>query len=182
MIYILPLLATSAQAIQPGQPASAPLPLHDLQLPEAISWWPLAPGWWALLVMVLILLFTLAYFTRNWWRNNQDKRNAQQLLKSAYAQWQANQNQQQLIMQFNSVLKRYCRNRFPQAISLSGEQWTDFLNRSAATSLFSGIEAEALQSGAYRADALPSLAAQELFKNCQRWLQKAKATNIRETH
>ena len=22
------------------------IPLRDLHLPDAISWWPLAPGWW----------------------------------------------------------------------------------------------------------------------------------------
>lgn len=182
MVSMLLLLANGAPTIQAGQPSTPPLPLQDLQLPEAVSWWPFAPGWWALMLIVLILLTALVLLARTRWRNNQDKRSAQQLLTSAYAQWQANQNQQQLIIQFNSVLKRYCRNRFPQAVALSGDQWTDFLNRSAGVSLFSGVEAEALQSGAYRADALPALQTQTLFKNCQRWLQKARVANIRERH
>ena len=29
------------------------IPLRDLHLPEAISWWPLAPGWWLLIAFAV---------------------------------------------------------------------------------------------------------------------------------
>ena len=29
------------------------LPLRDLHLPDAIGWWPPAPGWWVLFVLAL---------------------------------------------------------------------------------------------------------------------------------
>lgn len=32
------------------------LTIRDIQLPDPISWWPLAWGWWALLVGVLVLI------------------------------------------------------------------------------------------------------------------------------
>ena len=28
--------------------------LHDIHLPDPVAWWPLAPGWWALLSLALI--------------------------------------------------------------------------------------------------------------------------------
>lgn len=28
--------------------------LHDIRLPEPVSWWPLAPGWWALVALLLL--------------------------------------------------------------------------------------------------------------------------------
>ena len=40
------------------------LPLRDLHLPEAIGWWPLAPGWWVLLAMLVgqvVLTVTRVY-------------------------------------------------------------------------------------------------------------------------
>ena len=40
------------------------LPLRDIELPEAISWWPLAPGWWLLLMVVLTLGFLAIYCLR----------------------------------------------------------------------------------------------------------------------
>ena len=30
------------------------IPLRDLHLPEAIGWWPLAPGWWILIAIALV--------------------------------------------------------------------------------------------------------------------------------
>ncbi|MFZ1725554.1 MAG: DUF4381 domain-containing protein [Albidovulum sp.] len=33
--------------------------LHDIRLPEPIGWWPLAPGWWALLALGSITVLTV---------------------------------------------------------------------------------------------------------------------------
>ena len=30
------------------------IPLRDLHLPEGIGWWPLAPGWWVVIALVMI--------------------------------------------------------------------------------------------------------------------------------
>ena len=30
------------------------IPLRDLHLPEAVGWWPLAPGWWGVIALALI--------------------------------------------------------------------------------------------------------------------------------
>ena len=35
-------------------PADALANLRDVRLPEAVSWWPLAPGWWALAALLAI--------------------------------------------------------------------------------------------------------------------------------
>ncbi len=35
--------------------------LHDIHLPGSVSWWPLAPGWWILLAVVLIVLTGLGF-------------------------------------------------------------------------------------------------------------------------
>ena len=43
------------------------IPLRDLHLPEAIGWWPLAPGWWVVVALVaggLYYLFRLYLRTR----------------------------------------------------------------------------------------------------------------------
>jgi len=43
------------------------IPLRDLHLPEAIGWWPLAPGWWVvigLVVLVLVYMVRLYFRTR----------------------------------------------------------------------------------------------------------------------
>ena len=35
------------------------IPLRDLHLPEAIGWWPLAPGWWVVIALVAGALFSM---------------------------------------------------------------------------------------------------------------------------
>ena len=35
------------------------IPLRDLHLPEVVSWWPLAPGWWVLIALAAVALIYL---------------------------------------------------------------------------------------------------------------------------
>ncbi len=30
--------------------------LHDIRLPEPVGWWPLAPGWWMLIALVVLMV------------------------------------------------------------------------------------------------------------------------------
>lgn len=43
--------------------------LRDLALPEAVSWWPVAPGWWILLLIVLVLI---GLALRRWKKSSAD--------------------------------------------------------------------------------------------------------------
>jgi cbb3-type cytochrome oxidase subunit 3 len=43
---------------------TTPLPLKDIHLPEAISWWPPAIGWWLLLVLIPLTVFILVWAYR----------------------------------------------------------------------------------------------------------------------
>lgn len=40
------------------------LPLRDIRLPEPVSWWPPAPGWWLLLAMSLVALGLVLWHRR----------------------------------------------------------------------------------------------------------------------
>lgn len=59
-----------AQAIMhnaPQIPASSqfdPSKLADIQLPESITFWPPAPGWWLLLGLCIIMLLVIIYFIK----------------------------------------------------------------------------------------------------------------------
>lgn len=48
----------------PLNPTQTELTIRDIQLPEAISWWPLAWGWWALLVAIMVLIFCVLALTK----------------------------------------------------------------------------------------------------------------------
>ncbi len=38
--------------------------LRDIHLPDPVSFWPLAPGWWVLMVLIPILYFLIRYIVR----------------------------------------------------------------------------------------------------------------------
>jgi len=48
--------------IAPAQAAPVPdIAIRDIHLPDAISWWPLAPGWWGLLALIVIAIVLFWY-------------------------------------------------------------------------------------------------------------------------
>ena len=50
--------------------------LNDIVLPEAVSWWPLANGWYYLFGVLLLLLAWFAYRMIRSWRRNGYRREA----------------------------------------------------------------------------------------------------------
>ena len=64
-------------------PATSLDRLHDLALPPAVPWWPLAPGWYVLFVLLLIIIGRLAFRTWKAWRANAYRRAALAALESA---------------------------------------------------------------------------------------------------
>lgn len=50
--------------------------LHDIVVPDAVSWWPLAPGWWVLIVLVLLLVLVVAIRQMKRWRADAYRRAA----------------------------------------------------------------------------------------------------------
>lgn len=166
-----------------SQSATPALPLRDLQLPEAISWWPLAPGWWILSAIIILTLVAAIILIRKHWRENQVKRETRSLLQGAFTQWQNDGNDHAYFLQINQILKRYCRHYFPAASGLSGQAWIDFLNHSGGKQLFSGKCAQALSEFVYRPAASDfSCDQQALLSCCLGWLKSATANRQQEQH
>lgn len=57
--------------------------LHDIVVPDAVSWWPLAPGWWVLIITLAggLLLFGVQRLRR--WRADAYRRSALVALEAA---------------------------------------------------------------------------------------------------
>ena len=50
--------------------------LNDIVLPDAVAWWPPAPGWYAVLAVLLALLLWLSFRALRAWRRNIYRRQA----------------------------------------------------------------------------------------------------------
>lgn len=126
--------------------------LHPLRDPEAIGWWPLAPGWWVLLGIIVLVIAIAAYL---WWRRYQARayrRQAEEQLTALLAAFREDQDAAAFFGGVNSLLKATALQAFPRraVAAASGEQWLALLNESMdqATDPFS----EDLVSAAYKAD------------------------------
>ncbi|AWL12395.1 hypothetical protein HMF8227_01925 [Saliniradius amylolyticus] len=97
--------------------------LRDIHLPEPVSFWPPAPGWWLLALLAFALLTFAVLAIRRWRRRRQAQRQAKALL--AQIDWQGDQWPREL----NSLLKRAAMAYFPlnDVASLHSGQWREFL-------------------------------------------------------
>ncbi len=107
------------------------LPLRDLHLPEAIGWWPLAPGWWAIIVLVL---FGLGWLILRAWRVRQfnaPRRYAVRALGAFEAEYITHRNPVALGQQVSELLRRSMIAYAPrqEVAGLTGESWLEWLDR-----------------------------------------------------
>ncbi len=146
-------------------PDFANLPLRDPHLPEPISWWPPAPGWWGLLILfILTSILGLALLAR--FRRTRVKRDALRVLNRLEVAFHSGADMHKAVAAISILVRRVSLSLYPreQVASLTGERWLSFLdesiNEKAQAGRFSQgagrAIAEAPYNPAYDVD-LPSL-------------------------
>lgn len=149
--------------------------LRPMQLPDPVSWWPMAPGWWFLLVLFIASVIGMFWWFRRRWTD--PRRYALSELKNLQKCYFPQENSQQpadqtaLIVHCNQLLKRTALTLYPRhnVASLSGDAWINFLLNNST-----GCKAEALQclkDGAYRQRVKYDSA--ELLEGCRQWVKTA---------
>lgn len=122
--------------------------LRDIHMPEAIGYWPPAPGWWILAVILLAAFGTLLVFLKK-------KRQSQRYRKLALQQLSQLQDGHKepvlYLAQINRLLKQtlLAAPTPNKAAGLTGKQWLYFLDRSANTDRFSNGPGKWLIEGPY---------------------------------
>lgn len=79
--------------------------LRDAHAPEPIGLWPMAPGWWIVIILGLITLTSLVYFGLRFWRANIWRREAKsefRLIRDRYLQEPSDAH----LIALNQLLKR----------------------------------------------------------------------------
>ena len=129
------------------------LPLRDIELPEAISWWPLAPGWW-LLLMIIIGLSLLALYCL---RKQREKKqallpHALQQLDAIENQFKQHRNTNELLQQVSMLLKQVAVEieKPKQIARLSGQDWLLYLDQKMEGQPFSTGLGQILLYGPYQ--------------------------------
>lgn len=120
------------------------LPLRDIHLPDPVSWWPLAAGWWAVLLLVGLLLVG-GWLLWRWRQRRVLRRDAKAALQAIAARYRADSNDTALARSLSVLLRRLSLSRYPreQVAGLSGEAWLAWLDH--------GLEQAPFQQGVGRA-------------------------------
>jgi len=107
--------------------------LHDIVVPAPVGWWPPAPGWYVVAVVVLVALLLLAYRARMRWRHNRYRSEAlREVRRLRTAGPEAD------LQQLPVLLKRAALSAWPrsQVAALVGGDWHRFLDESAQLDCF----------------------------------------------
>ena len=145
------------------------IPIRDIHLPDAISWWPLAPGWWVLLALIilLVLLFWLTKQRKKPSKNNLPSihKEAMHELKSIYLI----KDNRLFSQALSELLKRVAITKYGKKVSgLTGERWLKFLDSKWHGNRFVKGKGRVLIDLPYRQN--PESDRKELVKIVKEWL------------
>ncbi len=132
--------------------ASDPLAgLRDIHLPLDPSWWPPAPGWWLLAVLVLLLSVAVALGWRRARRRGAPYRAARRELQGIRNRYRDDGDAAAAARRVSVLLRRVVLavRGEPAVAGLVGERWLEFLDRAGATDAFSRGPGRVLESAAW---------------------------------
>ncbi len=144
--------------------------LRGYHLPEPVSWWPPAPGWWLLALLLSVAIGATLWLLLAYRRSNAARRTARRELQALKSTHAAGGDDATLIRGLSRLLRRFALTRFPreQVAGLTGEAWLRFLDRYAADRAFTQGVGRALVEAPYRPDT--PLPASELTALIERWI------------
>lgn len=146
--------------------------MRDIHLPEAPAFWPPAPGWWIVAVLVLLLLgWAVHLFVRQRRRRAPARQALAELERDFDACMRGDLATAEAINRANALLKRlWVHVEGNQSIAaLSGDAWLHYLDRRSGTEAFTAGPGSVL--GAARFASSPPAFDAELYQLLRTLLQ-----------
>ncbi len=152
--------------------------LHEIRLPEPVSWLPQTVGWYALLGLVLLALVWWGYARWRQFTANRYRRLALAELTRLAGELERPGQRAQVLCRVPGLLKRTALSAFPrtQVASLTGEKWLAFLDRTMRGKEFAEGPGRLLRELAYmpssHVEKLPKERIAELLGLARRWIER----------
>lgn len=156
--------------MQATDPAS--LPLRDIHLPDAVSWWPPALGWWLLCLLIIIITSLIIYVIRR--RRNHRLSAvylAQQELDKIKNDFVLSQDKASLVKDLSELIRRVSISLFKriETASLTGQDWLNFLDKFTSNNEFSQGIGRVLIEAPYQAE--PEYDSEKLLQLISSWIE-----------
>ena len=156
--------------LNPGMPQDPLAQLRDIHLPEAIGYWPLAPGWWIFIGLSLLIFIGLAYAGKRYHKQTAFKRAATDQLAAIEAHTECDQTYLQAI---NRLLKQtaLATHDRKDIAGLKGQDWLTFLDKHSDSNFFTTGEGKVLSQGPYQSEP-PSFDKATIQKEIKHWIKR----------
>ncbi|CAM3636176.1 DUF4381 domain-containing protein [Parendozoicomonas haliclonae] len=164
-------------------PSASPMaqganPLDALEpniLPEPISWFPPAPGWWILALLIITLITAVVIWLVQRHRRNAYRREALKQLDQIAQSFQFDGDARQLAKNCNLLLKATALQVWPreQVANLVDKDWLDFLARSSGLNDFQSETGQQLGANLYaKPQTEQAGSGEQLITLTRQWISK----------
>ena len=126
--------------------------LKDIHLPDAVSWWPLAPGWWILICLFLIMIALAIYLYIRSQRKTRQELIIEQSLQIFHDLEDQSVEPKVLVSELSKLLRRTAISLYGRdnTAKLAGKEWLNFLNLHGKTKAFTEGVGQAFGDQPYR--------------------------------
>lgn len=124
--------------------------LKDIHLPTDVNWWPLAPGWWAL---ALVVLLSLLFLWKVWRKaRNRSQRHKQIMSAVDGLELDDNLDGREWLAALSALLRRLAINidGRKESAGLVGQEWLAYLDKHGNTQEFTQGVGKVLASSPYQ--------------------------------
>lgn len=147
--------------------------LKDIHLPDPIGWWPLAPVWYLLMILIVLLIFACTFKLYQRHLNARAKYRALDLLNKYQEYYEKDNNAALASARISELLRRVALVYYPreEVASLHGDAWVEFLNRTAKGIDFNPVKSMLLESPFKSAE---TVSLKPLFRSAEQWIKQRR--------
>ena len=154
--------------------------LRDVHLPDPVSLWPPAWGWW--IVLGLVALGVVVFWSiRAYRRRTHARRMAMHELGMVKKHYGQHQDDQWVVRRLSEIVRRSALAAYPRrdVAGLVGHSWLRFLDEVGRTNQFTQGVGSLLSQGPYQQQVAG--AATDLIPLVEKWIQHVSPSSRRTT-
>lgn len=149
------------------------LDLKDIHLPEAISWWPPAMGWWLAPLLTLLIGAFLFWLYKFLTRQTPIKTAKKQLLE---LKQDSSSEDIHKLANLSKLLRRVAISVSPrsESASLTGQAWLEYLDSTVKGKPFTEGVGRCLADAHYKKTSDHDVDISQITSLCENWLKAQK--------